>query len=65
MRIGFPERFGPLVAKPHAGTDDAIAAGVFKREMPSTSRWMRSKHQGYHHVLITRAELCSCLPRLD
>lgn len=55
--IGFPERFGPLVAKPGAGKD-AYHTGVFKRDMPY-EQMDASKHQGYHHVLITRAELCS------
>jgi hypothetical protein len=55
--IGFPERFGPLVARPNAGKD-TYGAGVFKRDM-DYEQMDASKHQGYHHVLLTRAELCS------
>jgi hypothetical protein len=55
--IAFPERFGPLVAHPPHDSD-TYGAGVFKRDMPY-GQMDASKHQGYHHVLITRAELCS------
>ncbi|HEX6739587.1 MAG TPA: hypothetical protein VF310_15010, partial [Vicinamibacteria bacterium] len=55
--IGFPERLGPLASQP-APEGDRYLEGVFKQPMPYEAV-DASKHGGYHHVMLTRAELCS------
>jgi hypothetical protein len=55
--IGLPERFGPLAANaPEAG--DGYLSGVFKQPLPY-GQVDNSKHHGYYHVMLTRAEMCS------
>jgi hypothetical protein len=55
--VGFPERLGPLTATA-SDLDDYYVQGVFRRPAPY-ERAQTDKHRGYHHVLQTRAELCS------
>jgi hypothetical protein len=55
--LGFPERFGPLVAVPQRSPDRYLE-GVFRRDMPY-GQVDAGKHHGYRHVLLGRAELCS------
>jgi hypothetical protein len=55
--IGFPERLGPLAARAPMEADHYLE-GVF-REPLAYEQVDSSKHEGYHHVLLTRAELCA------
>jgi hypothetical protein len=55
--IGFPERLGPMPAR-RAGGPDRYLEGVFRQPMPY-EQVDSSKHNGYHHVFVTRAEMCS------
>ena len=56
--IAFPERLGPLLSSDRAAEPDGYLSGVFKR--PAEAQPMESpKHEGYRHVLATRAEFCS------
>ena len=55
--IGFPERIGPMPARP-TDTPDRYLEGVFRQPM-RYEQVDSSKHNGYHLVLVTRAELCS------
>jgi len=56
--IAFPERLGPLASPQRAAEPDSYLAGVFKR--PAAAEPMNApKHEGYRHVLATRAEFCS------
>ena len=56
--IGLPERAGPLTAADHEGVPDHYLSEVFKVDL-SYQRADRSKHSGFYHALMTRAELCS------
>jgi hypothetical protein len=55
--IGFPERLGPMPARPTT-TPDRYLEGVFRQPM-RYEQVDSTKHNGYHHVFVTRAELCS------
>jgi len=56
--IAFSERLGPLSSPDRAAEADTYLAGVFKR--PAFAEPMASpKHEGFRHVLATRAEFCS------
>ena len=56
--IAFPERLGPLASPGHAPERDGYLSEVFKR--PSIVQPIAApKHEGYRHVLSTRAEFCS------
>ena len=55
--IGFPERIGPMAAL-RTATPDRYLEGVFRQPM-RYEQVDASKHNGYHHVFVTRAELCS------
>ena len=55
--IGFPERLGPMPARPTT-TPNRYLEGVFKQPMPY-EQVDSSKHNANHHVFISRAELCS------
>ncbi len=55
--IGTSERFGPLVSRP-VQSSDKYHEGVFKQPL-EYEQLDTSKHHGSHHVLLTRAEMCS------
>ena len=56
--IAFPERLGPLSSADRSAEEDGYLSSVFKR--PALAQPMASpKHEGYRHVLVTRAEFCS------
>jgi hypothetical protein len=55
--IGYPERLGPLAGR-KTGDRDRYLEGVF-REPVWYDAMDSNKHQGYHNVLLTRAEVCS------
>jgi hypothetical protein len=55
--VGYPERLGPLTAT-RPDLDDYYLQGVFRRPMRYEAA-QTDKHRGYHHVMQTRAELCS------
>src|SRR6185436_1932412 len=56
--IGLPERAGPLTAGDHQGSPDRYLSGVFKVDL-NYEKADGSKHHGFYHALMTRAELCS------
>ena len=57
--IAYPERLGPLAAHPPApGAPDRYLEGVFKQPI-AIEQVDSTRHHGYYHVLLTRAELCS------
>jgi hypothetical protein len=55
--IGFPERLGPMPSTP-TETPNRYLEGVFGQPQ-RYEQVDSSKHNGYHHVFVTRAELCS------
>jgi hypothetical protein len=56
--IGFPERLGPLAANIPANPADSYVSQVF--DHPINFQHMDPvSHQGYHNVMIARAEMCA------
>jgi len=56
--IGFPERLGPLTSTEPPHARDAYLSSVFRTPI-DVQAMDSSKHDGYRHVLSTRAEFCS------
>lgn len=56
--IGFPERFGPLVAHLPADPVDKNTSGVFGDDIPYQAM-DPGKHKGFHQTMFVRAEMCA------
>ncbi len=56
--IVFPERFGPLAATTAPAPEDRNTSSVFGEAIPY-QQLDPSKHEGYHHAMLVRSEMCA------